>query len=206
MVKNFAEIAFSESVKAQQEKFGSRRTYARVEASPGGTALGTAEASFIQERDSFYLATTGESGYPYVQFRGGPVGFLKTRDPVTLAFADFRGNRQYVSLGNMQRNDKAALILMDYANRRRLKIFARIEAVDAKDAPELVAQLQDASYEAVIERAMVLHIDAFDWNCPQHITPRYTIEEINEMITPMYEHIANLEAEVENYRSRGPAT
>lgn len=206
MVKNFAEIAFSESVKAQQEKFGSRRTYARAEALPRGTALGAAEASFIQERDSFYLATIGESGYPYVQFRGGPVGFLKTRDPVTLAFADFQGNRQYVSLGNMQRNDKAALILMDYANRRRLKIYARIKAVDAVDAPELIGQLQDASYDAVIERAMVLHIDAFDWNCPQHITPRYTIEEINQMNAPMYEHIVHLEAELEKYKSRGPIT
>ena len=201
MVMNFAEIAFSESVKAQQEKFGSRRSYARMDSLPRGTMLGAAEAAFIQERDSFYLATIGERGYPYVQFRGGPVGFLKTRDPGTLAFADFRGNRQYVSLGNTQRNDKAALILMDYPNRKRLKIFARIETVDASDAPELITQLRDPAYDAVVERAMILHVDAFDWNCPQHILPRFTIDEINQLNTPMYEHIVKIEAEIKRLKS-----
>lgn len=196
MAKNFAEIAFTESVKAQQEKYGSRKSYAKMEAQERGTELSDAEAEYIAERDGFYLATVGENGYPYVQFRGGPQGFLKVLDAKTLAYADFRGNLQYISVGNLTRNDKAALILMDYANRRRLKIYARIEVVEAKDAPELIAQLQDASYEAQVERAMVLHVEAFDWNCPQHITPRYTIEEVRELNAPLYEYIAKLEAEI----------
>ncbi len=172
MARNFAEIAFTESVKAQQEKYGSRHSYARIEAIERGTELSLAEADFIAERDSFYLATVGENGYPYVQFRGGPKGFLKVLDQKTLAYADFRGNLQYISVGNLSRNDRAALILMDYARRQRLKIYARIEVIEAKDAPELIAQLQDPDYKAQIERAMVLHVEAFDWNCPQHITPQ----------------------------------
>jgi predicted pyridoxine 5'-phosphate oxidase superfamily flavin-nucleotide-binding protein len=200
MAKNFAEIAFTESVKAQQEKYGSRRSYARMETQERGTEISLAEADFIGERDGFYLATVGESGYPYVQFRGGPKGFLKVLDQRTLAYADFRGNLQYISVGNLQQNDKAALILMDYANRQRLKIYARIEVLEAKDAPELIAQLQDMAYKAQVERAMVLHVEAFDWNCPQHITPRYTIEEVRELNAPLYEHIAKLEAEVQRLK------
>jgi len=201
MARNFAEIAFSESVKAQQEKHGSRRSYAKVDAMARGTELGTDEAEFIGARDSFYLSTIGASGYPYVQFRGGPPGFLKIRDPKTLAFADFRGNRQYVSVGNLQQNDKAALIMVDYANRQRLKIFARVEAVDADAAPELIAQLQDPAYEAEVERAMILHVEAFDWNCPQHITPRYTIDEVRALSAPISEYISKLEAEIRRLKS-----
>ncbi len=200
MVRNFAEIAFTDAVKAQQEKHGSRRSYARMEAVQQGMDIGFAEAEFITERDGFYLATVGANGYPYVQFRGGPKGFLKVLDHATLAYADFRGNLQYISVGNLQGNDRAALILMDYANRRRLKIYARIEVVDATVDPELMAQLEDPSYPARIERAMLLHVEAVDWNCPQHITPRYTMEEIREMNAPLLEHIAKLEAELELLR------
>lgn len=200
MAKNFAGIAFTESVKAQQEKYGSRRSYARMEAQARGNEISENEAEFIGERDGFYLATSGETGFPYVQFRGGPKGFLKVLDPKTLAYADFRGNLQYISVGNLHRNDKAALILMDYANRQRLKIYARIEVVEAKDAPELIAELQDTAYKAQVERAMILHVEAFDWNCPQHITPRYTIEEVRELNAPLYEHIAKLEADVERLK------
>ncbi|MGE0129036.1 MAG: pyridoxamine 5'-phosphate oxidase family protein [Blastocatellales bacterium] len=202
MARNFAEIAFTESVKAQQEKYGSRRSYARMEAMARGTELGFAEADFIAERDSFYLSTVGENGYPYVQFRGGPKGFLKTLDARTLAYADFRGNLQYISVGNLTRNDKAALILMDYAQRRRLKIYARIEVIEAKDAPELIAQLQEPGYEAIVERAMLLRVEAFDWNCPQHITQRFTLEEIRELNAPLYEHVAQLEAEIERLKTK----
>lgn len=202
MAKNFAEIAFTESVKAQQQKYGSRRQYARMETMPRGNEISEHEAEFIAERDSFYLATVGANGFPYVQFRGGPRGFLKVLDAKTLAYADFRGNMQYISVGNLTGNDKAALILMDYANRQRLKIYARIEVIEANDNPALIAQLQDASYEAQVERAMVLHVEAFDWNCPQHITPRFTIEEIREMNAPLYEHIAKLEAEVARLKNQ----
>lgn len=202
MARNFAEIAFTEGVKAQQEKYGSRKSYARMETMARGTELSFSEADFIAERDSFYLSTVGENGYPYVQFRGGPRGFLKVLDAQTLAYADFRGNMQYISVGNLQRNDKAALILMDYANRQRLKIYARIETIEARDAPELIAKLQDASYDAQVERAMVLHVEAFDWNCPQHITQRFTIEEIRELNAPLYEHINKLEAEIARLKAK----
>ncbi|MGE0882472.1 MAG: pyridoxamine 5'-phosphate oxidase family protein [Blastocatellales bacterium] len=202
MARNFAEIAFTDSVKEQQKKYGSRRSYARMEAQERGNEISENEAEFIAERDGFYLATAGESGFPYVQFRGGPKGFLKVLDAKTLAYADFRGNMQYISVGNLTRNDKAALILMDYANRQRLKIYARIEILEAKDNPELIAQLQDASYEAQVERAMVLHVEAFDWNCPQHITQRFTLEEIRELNAPLYEHVAKLEAEIERLKTQ----
>ena len=196
MAKNFAEIAFTESVKTQQEKYGSRKSYARMERQQSYTGIGDAEAEFIAERDSFYLATAGENDYPYVQFRGGPQGFLKVLDRGKLAYADFRGNMQYISVGNLHRNDKAALILMDYVNRRRLKIYARIEIVEAKDAPKIIAQLQDPEYKAQVERAMILHVEAFDWNCPQHISQRFTMDEIQPVIAPLYEHIEKLEKEI----------
>ena len=201
MAKNFAELAFTEAVKAQQEKYGSRRSYARMEAVTRGNEISAAEAEFIAERDGFYLATVGENGYPYVQFRGGPRGFLKVLDARTLAYADLRGNLQYISVGNLHGNDKAALILMDYAQRQRLKIYAHIEVIEAKDAPALMAQLQDTSYNAQVERAMILHVEAFDWNCPQHITPRYTMEEIRAMNAPLHEHIAKLEAEINQLKT-----
>jgi predicted pyridoxine 5'-phosphate oxidase superfamily flavin-nucleotide-binding protein len=196
MAKNFAEIAFTQSVKAQQEKYGSRKSYSRMETLVRGTELSFNEADFIAERDSFYLATVGENGYPYVQFRGGPAGFLKVLDSKTLAYADFRGNMQYISVGNLSRNDKAALILMNYPRRQRLKIYARIEVVEAQDAPELIAQLQDPAYDAKVERAMLLRVEAFDWNCPQHITPRYTLVEIEAGTEPLRNRIKELEAEV----------
>lgn len=202
MARNFAEIAFTESVKAQQEKYGSRRSYTRMEQMERGTELSFTETDFIAARDSFYLATVGENGYPYVQFRGGPKGFLKVLDARTLAYADFRGNLQYISVGNLNRNDRAALILMDYAQRQRLKIYARIEVIEAKDAPALIAQLQDPAYKAQIERAMVLRVEAFDWNCPQHITPRYTLEEVRALNAPLHEHIAKLEAEIEGLKKQ----
>lgn len=202
MARNFAEIAFTDSVKEQQKKYGSRRSYARMEAQERGNEISENEAEFIAARDGFYLATIGESGFPYVQFRGGPKGFLKVLDAKTLAYADFRGNMQYISVGNLTRNDKAALILMDYANRQRLKIYARIEVIEAKDNPQLIAQLQDASYDAQVERAMVLHVEAFDWNCPQHITQRFTVEEIRELNAPLYEHVAKLEAEIERLKTQ----
>jgi hypothetical protein len=159
--------------------------------------LSFAEADFIAERDSFYLATIGENEYPYVQFRGGAAGFLKTLDSKTLGYADFRGNRQYISVGNLSVNNRAALILMDYPNRRRLKIYARIEVLEAAAAPELIAKLANSEYQAKIERAVILRVEAFDWNCPQYITPRYTIEEIKRINQPLYEHIEKLETEIE---------
>jgi predicted pyridoxine 5'-phosphate oxidase superfamily flavin-nucleotide-binding protein len=200
MAKNFSEIAFTDSVKVQQEQYGSRQQYARMDRLARGTTLTLAETEFIAARDSFYLATVGETGYPYVQFRGGPPGFLRVLDAQTLGYADFRGNRQYITVGNLDQNDRAALILMDYANRSRLKIYARIEVISAKDLPELMEKLSVPGYDAKIERAMLLHVEAFDWNCPQHITPRFTMEELQAMNAPLYEHVAKLEAELARLR------
>ena len=194
MAKNYAEIAFTESVKRQQEQYGSRQQYARMDRLARGTSLTFAETEFIAARDGFYLATVGEHEHPYVQFRGGPPGFLRVMDSQTLGYADFRGNRQYLTVGNLDQNDRAALILMDYANRSRLKIYARIEVIHANDRPDLIERLRVPGYDAELERAMLLHIEAFDWNCPQHITPRFTMEEIQAMNAPLYEHVAKLEA------------
>ena len=158
MAKNFSEIAFTESVKAQQEQYGSRQQYAQMDRLARGTTLTIAETEFIAARDSFYLATVGANGYPYVQFRGGPPGFLRIMDAQTLGYADFRGNRQYITVGNLDQNDRAALILMDYANRSRLKIYARIEVINANDRPDLMERLRVPGYDAKLERAMLLHI------------------------------------------------
>jgi predicted pyridoxine 5'-phosphate oxidase superfamily flavin-nucleotide-binding protein len=202
MAHKFFDITFTQSVKAAQEHYGSRRKFARSET--GGSdffGLTDAETEFISQRDGFYMATVGEDGYPYIQFRGGPQGFLKILDENTLGFADFRGNLQYISIGNLHANDRAALLLMDYANRRRLKILARVQVTDAREAPELIEQLAVQNYQASIERAMILRVEAFDWNCPQHITERFTIEEIRVITQPLDERIKKLEAE--NQRLRG---
>jgi predicted pyridoxine 5'-phosphate oxidase superfamily flavin-nucleotide-binding protein len=198
MSHKFYDMTFSPSVKAAQEHYGTRQNYARFE---GGESdfhgLSDAENDFIANRDGFYMATVNEDGQPYVQFRGGPSGFLKALDDRTLGYADFRGNLQYISVGNLGANDRAALFLIDYAKQTRLKLLVRVGVKDAKDAPEIVEKLAIPGYKAKIERAMILHVEAFDWNCPQHITPRYTLDEIRRMNEPLYEHILKLEKEIE---------
>jgi uncharacterized protein len=181
MTDNFTELAFTESVKALQEKYGTRAAYSRME--QGGefrNQLTWQEQAYIKSRDSFYLASVGENGWPYMQFRGGPKGFLKVTGDNTLAFADFRGNGQYISTGNFNDNKKTMLFLMDYANKKRLKIWAEAEVLDPADHPELAEQLTPPDYEATVERIIIFKVHAFDWNCPQHITPRYTQEEIQK--------------------------
>jgi len=160
------------------------------------------EAAFIAERDSFYMATVSENGWPYVQHRGGPRGFLKLLDEKTLAFADFRGNRQYISLGNIAANDRVALILVDYPNRVRLKILAHMEARDLTTAPELAERLALPGYKGKVERAFVLHLETFDWNCSQHITPRFTMADIEPAVSSLQGRIAELEAENQGLRAR----
>jgi predicted pyridoxine 5'-phosphate oxidase superfamily flavin-nucleotide-binding protein len=192
MSHRFAELAFTDRVKAIQEQEGSRASYARFE---GGEAhhdrLGAAEAAFLAARDSFYLATVSETGWPYVQHRGGPPGFLKVLDEATIGFADFRGNRQYVSLGNLGGDDRVSLILVDYPRRRRLKILGHARAVD--DAATL-ARLAVPDYPAKVERGLLIAVAAFDWNCPQHLTPRFTEAEIAAAVAPLHARIAELEA------------
>jgi predicted pyridoxine 5'-phosphate oxidase superfamily flavin-nucleotide-binding protein len=197
MSRRFAELAFTPLVKAQQEQHGSRRQYARMEeAGEPGARLSAAEREFIAGRDGFYMASTGETGWPYIQYRGGEKGFLHVMDDQTLGFADLRGNKQYISAGNLQHDDRVALFLMDYPRQSRLKILGRavIHESDAA-AAELIAKLRVPGEKTPTEHAVVIHVEAFDWNCPQHITPRYTQEELAEALEPMRRRMEALEAE-----------
>lgn len=179
MPDKFGEIAFTSAVKSTQEAMGSRMAYARREFGPDiNGRLGADEVAFITERDGFYIASVSETGWPYVQFRGGPAGFLRVLDEQTIGFADFRGNRQYITIGNVAGDDRVSLFLMDYPSRRRLKIFGHLRAVEVRDDTALAAMLTITDYGAVVERSMVITVAAFDWNCPQHITPRFTESEI----------------------------
>jgi predicted pyridoxine 5'-phosphate oxidase superfamily flavin-nucleotide-binding protein len=155
-----------------------------------------AEAGFIAARDSFYIASVSENGWPYVQHRGGPVGFLKVLDETHMGFADFRGNRQYISLGNVSADDRVSLFLMDYTHQSRLKVLAHASVHDLTADPELAAKLATPGYRGLAERGIVLKLEAFDWNCPQHITPRFTASEVEAATAPMRRHISELEAEV----------
>jgi len=178
MNQNFTKFAFTESVKKAQEHYGTRKSYARMEVSGDRFELTNNEVDFIHLRDSFYMASVGENGWPYVQHRGGPKGFLKVIDSTTIAYADFRGNGQYISTGNLQVDNKASLILMDYPSKKRLKIWVETNIIEASENLALMEQLDNTEYKARIERLVILTVKAYDWNCPQHITPRYTIEEI----------------------------
>lgn len=184
----------SEVVKAQMEH-GSRHIYENSRSDRTFDRFRESEATFIEARDSFYIASTAETGWPYVQHRGGPKGFLKVLDDRTLAFPDFRGNRQYITLGNSRVNNRVALILMDYANRARLKILATLEARDLAADPALAEVLTLPGYRGMPERAMVLHLKSFDWNCPQHITPRFTSDEVADAMASINEQFAKLQTE-----------
>ncbi len=172
MAHQFTKIAFTESVRNVQEEMGSRAKYQRFDVGEDfNHLLSENEISFIHSRDSFYMASVNEDGWPYVQHRGGAVGFVSVLDEQTIGFVDFRGNRQYVSVGNFRADDRVSLFFMDYPNRRRLKMFGRVtETTDS----EVIARLQVPDYKAHIERGMIIRIEGFDWNCPQHITPRFT--------------------------------
>lgn len=176
MSGHFAKIAYTPGVRAMQRRYNGREVPAGANDVP---ELGPRERQFIAARDSFYLATIGETGWPHVQHRGGAAGFLKVFDSGTLAFADYGGNRQFVSVGNLQDNPRAALILVDYPNRRRLKLLGIVDVVDAADDPVLRAAVS-APGEPEAERIMVVRVAAFDWNCSQHISPRYTANELAE--------------------------
>jgi predicted pyridoxine 5'-phosphate oxidase superfamily flavin-nucleotide-binding protein len=198
MAKNFAEIAFTDAVKKLQEKYGSRKNYERMEKFSVIDGLTDHEMTFIENRDSFYLASIGVKEFPYVQHRGGPKGFLKVLDTKRLGFIDFIGNRQYVSVGNMATNTNVSLIMIDYPSRSRLKIFAKAEIVALDDNSELFKTLNLDNYKFRPERMMVFHIEAYDWNCPQHIKQRFTLEEIDEITKPLRNKIKELEEKLHN--------
>ena len=189
-----SDVAFTESVKAVQQRMGSRKHYERMETAGGWeNTISKDLADFIGDRDSFYLATASAKGQPYIQHRGGPKGFLKVLDERTLAFADFAGNRQYISVGNLAENKQAFLFLMDYASQTRVKIWGMAEVVE--NDPRLVKQLTDPSYKGKPERAIRFHVEAFDINCRQHIQPRFTQEEVEALVQPLRDRLAELEAE-----------
>ena len=197
MSHRFADIAFTPAVKRLQDSLGSRAAYARAESLPDpiNHALTAAEAGFISARDSFYMATVGETGWPYIQHRGGPAGFVRVLDQHRIGFADFRGNRQYVSVGNVLGNDRVSLFFMDYPNKTRLKLLGRVALVDPDDA-ETLARLELPTYRAKVERGIVITVEGFDWNCPQHITERYSLDQVREIAAPLHARIAQLEAEL----------
>ena len=193
MGHRFADLTFTQSVREVQEARGSRAVYARMEGREDHNhLLGEQESAFIQARDSFYMATVSETGWPYVQHRGGPIGFVRVLDERTIGFADFGGNRQFVTVGNLRRDDRVALFLMDYPNRKRLKILGRVQLIDVASAQFGALGVQAG--RAKMERGFLVQIEAFDWNCPQHITPRYTEAEIERLVAPLIEENRALKA------------
>jgi len=190
-----SDVAFSPAVKAQQVRLGSRRIYEKMGSGAGwDEEITESRAAFIRERDSVYIATASADGRPYIQHRGGPKGFLKVLDKKTLAFVEYAGNRQYISMGNLSENDRACLFLMDYPNRQRLKIWGRAKFVE--DDPELMARVVDPDYAAKHERVFVFRVEVMDGNCPQHIRPRFTVEEMGEDVAALKARIKELEAQV----------
>jgi predicted pyridoxine 5'-phosphate oxidase superfamily flavin-nucleotide-binding protein len=196
MAANFLKHAVTESVrKVQAHYFGGLQTFVGA---PERDALTEDEITFVQARDSFYMATVSENGWPYIQHRGGRPGFLRVLNPQTLAFADYRGNRQMLSTGNLAANNRVALFLMDYPRRTRLKLLGHARVEDARQHPELVQQLGEPEVQHIVERLFFIEIVSFDWNCPKYITPRYNAQEIQELVAPLKARIAELEAKLKN--------
>lgn len=198
----YADLAFSPAVRNLQTLAGSRPAYQALDRTDDRhDALGEAEVAFIEARDSFYQASVGETGWPYVQFRGGPVGFLTVLDAKTLGYVDYRGNRQYISSGNFQGNDRVSLLLMDYPNRRRLKLLGRVRLLAPGESPALWARLNPPPEATSVERAVLITLSAFDWNCSQHITPRFTESEVHRALAPLLSEQQALRSEVARLRA-----
>ena len=199
---NYSALAFSDGIKAIQERMGSRGAYERVEKMSFVEGITSVEQGFINQMDSFYIASYGANGFPYIQHRGGPKGFIKVIDSETIGIVDFSGNRQYISVGNIAKNANVSLILLSYPLKARLKIYAEAEIVEIHDNPELFDQLKPEDYKFKPERMMLFHIKAYDWNCPQHITPRYTLAEIGEINDAKDAYILQLEQELAVLRAK----
>lgn len=202
MAYGFLDIAVTPSVLAAQAEMGADGSWADFRGSREFDRFTESEKAFIAQRDSFYMGSVSETGWPYVQHRGGPRGFLKVIDERTLAFADYRGNRQYISTGNIAANDKVCLFLMDYPRRARLKIYAHVDKVGLDEDPVLADLTRDDAYRAKAERIFRLKLVAFDWNCPQHIVPRFTQEEVIAATKPLQDRLAELETENAELRRR----
>ncbi|KJF67600.1 MULTISPECIES: pyridoxamine 5'-phosphate oxidase family protein [Rhizobium] len=201
MPYHFLEVAVTPSVRAAQANMGVEQLWLGADNRPSDI-LTEGEIAFIASRDSFYIASVSETGWPYVQHRGGKTGFLKVVDHRTLAFADYRGNRQYISAGNFAANDRACLFLMDYVRRARLKIYAYVERLALDADQELTELVSDPTYKGRAERIFRLRLEAFDWNCPQHIIPRYTEQQVEQAVAPLREQLQRLETENATLRAR----
>ncbi len=203
MAHKYTEIMFTDTVKSIQSDLGSRKKYTQMEegVTDYNNLIGPNEAAFISARDSLYMATVSETGWPYVQHRGGPLGFVKILDEKTLAMPDLRGNRQYVSVGNLTKDNRVSLFFMDYPNKTRLKLLGRVELVGL-DQSEIIEKLQMPDYRGHIERGFVIKVEAFDWNCPQHITERYTMPDIEKSVSAMQHRITDLETELAQLKSQ----
>jgi predicted pyridoxine 5'-phosphate oxidase superfamily flavin-nucleotide-binding protein len=198
---SFGSLVFTPLVKKLQERYGSRRQYERMENSGASQDRFTPfETQFLAERDSFYWATIGTTGWPYVQHRGGPKGFLKVIDDHTLALGDFRGNKQYISTGNLLTDNRVAMIMVDYPRQARLKILGRVEIFEGEKAESWLTLVRVPGEKTVIERVFVIHVEAYDWNFPQHITPRYTAEEIREGMQAVEKRVQALEQDNDKLR------
>lgn len=195
MSRCFFDLAFTPAVKAQQERQGTRAAYAAAAArAASDAALSARETAFIAERDTFFLASVSETGWPYVQHRGGPVGFVRHLDQATIGWAEFAGNGQYVTAGNATRDDRVAMVFIDFARRKRLKLLGHLREHEPRDRPDLAIRLDVDGYRAEIERLAVVTVEAYDWNCPQHIVPRFALAEVEAIVAPLRARIAELEA------------
>ena len=199
---NYSELAFTDAVKELQEKLGSRFSYERVQKMSYVDGLTDAETDFIAQIDSFYIASFGENGFPYIQHRGGPKGFIKIIDKSTIGIVDFIGNRQYISSGNISQNPKVSLILLSYVLKARLKIYAEAEIVELHEDSDLYDFLRPKDYKFKPEWMMIFKIRAYDWNCPQHINPKYSMDEVRELMEPQQRYIASLEQEIKELKEK----
>jgi uncharacterized protein len=202
MAYGFLDIALTPSVRTVQEQMHADRVWSDFKGQRAFDRFSDNVAGYIAERDSFYFATVSETGWPYVQHRGGPRGFLKVLDQRTLGFADYRGNRQYITTGNVCADGRACLLLMDYAQRARLKIYVRVDVLALDADPELTQQVALPGYKATPERIFRLHLQAYDWNCSQHITPRFTEDQVREVVRPLHERLDELASENAALRAR----
>ncbi len=197
MARNYRHTLFNDAVKVLQERYGSRAAYLKMDAGADGTpdTLTAKELGYIALRDSFYMASVNADGWPYMQHRGGPAGFLRHIEGNRIGFADYRGNKQYISTANLAGNDRVSLFLMDYPNKDRLKLVGHAHSIELADDPALVTSLMPEGYRAVPERAFLIDVIGWEWNCSQHITPRFTEAEISAAIQPMAAELNQLRAE-----------
>ena len=199
---NYSELAFTDAIKNLQDRLGSRLSYERMEKVSFVDGLTDHETEYIAQIDSFYLASIGENGYPYIQHRGGPKGFIRVIDKETIGIVDFVGNRQYISAGNISKNAKVSLILLSYPLKTRLKIYAEAEIIELTEDSSLYDFLRPKEYKFKPERIMLFKVKAYDWNCPQHINPKYSIEEVQEILAPQQQYIQQLEEELKTLKEQ----